>query len=118
PILIAERAKYGAFSPKSLAFGVLKIAVMGILSYEFFAPFARNYSQSYSSVEQSNQTSRLSDYLGHFGVFVFLITGLLVFHLNRALTRTSGLRTLVFGGTSRRAPAQTATVMASSGLAA
>ena len=42
---------------------------MGVLSYVLFSRVAKNYSQSYSSVNQSDQTTDLTDYLSHFGVF-------------------------------------------------
>jgi YYY domain-containing protein len=110
-ILIAERAKYGRFWFRPLAWAVLKIIVMGVLSYEFFAPFAKNYSQSYSSVERSNQTSRLSDYLGHFGILIFFVTAFLVFNLSRTITRTRPVRNLLFGEGQRPQPARTAAVI-------
>ena len=65
---------------------------MGVLSYAFFAPFAKNYSQSYNGFHQSDQTTALSDYLGHFGILLFFVTGFLLFSLNRSMTRSRGLR--------------------------
>lgn len=117
-LLIAERAKYGSFTIRSLCFAMLKIIVMGILSYEFFAPFARNYSQSYSTVEHSEQTSHLGEYLSHFGIMLFIITGFVLFALNRAMTRTGFVRIIFFGRAHRRQPIETVPVMAALVVAA
>jgi YYY domain-containing protein len=111
-LLIAERAKYGSFSPKALAIGVLKIIVMGAVSYEAFAPFAKNYSQAYNGFHQSDQTTALGDYLSHFGILLFFISGFLLFALNRSMTRSGFVRGIFFGRSRRRNPAETAAAMA------
>ncbi|MDP9237356.1 MAG: DUF2298 domain-containing protein [Chloroflexota bacterium] len=111
-LLIAERAKYGSFSGKALGFGMLKIVVMGAVSYEAFAPFARNYSQAYNGFHQSEQTTALGDYLSHFGVMLFFIIGFLLFALNRSMTRAGVVRTVFFGRTHRGHPSETAPAMA------
>jgi len=111
-LLIAERAKYGSFSLKALGFGLLKIIVMGAVSYEAFAPFARNYSAAYNGFERSQQTTALGDYLSHFGIMLFFITGFLMFALNRSMTRAGFVRGIFFGRSRRRNPAESAPAMA------
>jgi YYY domain-containing protein len=111
-LIIGERAKEGRFTLRCLSIAVLKAAVMGVLSYVLFANIAKNYSQSYSSVSRSDQTTALSDYLSHFGIMLFLISGFLLFNLNRAITRTNWIRTIFFGGARRKQPVQTFPVMA------
>lgn len=110
-LLIAERAREGAFTTRALAIGLLKTAVMGVLSYAFYATIAKNYSQSYSSFHQSDQTTALADYLSHFGILLFFITGFALFMLNRAISRTGPIRLMFFGRSVRRTPAQTLPVM-------
>jgi len=110
-LIIGERAKEGRFTLRALAIGVLKAAVMGVLSYALFANIAKNYSQAYSSVERADQTTALQDYFSHFGILLFLITGFLLFNLNRAITRTNWIRAMFFGSARRRQPVQTFPVM-------
>ena len=110
-LIIGERAKEGRFTLRSLTVGVLKAAVMGVLSYALFANIAKNYSQSYSSVGRSDQTTALQDYLSHFGILLFLITGFVLFNLNRAITRTNWIRTIFFGNARRTQPIETLPVM-------
>ncbi|MBI5288666.1 MAG: glycosyltransferase family 39 protein, partial [Chloroflexi bacterium] len=117
-LILGERAKEGRFTLRALAVGVLKTAVMGVLSYALFSVVAKNYSQSYSSVHQSDQTTDLTDYLSHFGVFLFLMSGLVAFQLNRAITRTDWIRAIFFGNARRRRPLETAPVMLALLLAA
>lgn len=117
-LIIGERAKEGRFTLRALSIGVLKSAVMGVLSYALFANIAKNYSQAYSSVERSDQTTALADYLSHFGILLFLITGFVLFNLNRAITRTNWVRTIFFGGARRKQPLQTLPVMAALAVAA
>ncbi len=111
-LIIGERAKEGRFTLRSLAIGVLKAGVMGVLSYALFANIAKNYSQSYSSVSRSDQTTALQDYLSHFGILLFLISGLILFNLNRAITRTNGIRAIFFGSARRKQPTETLPLMA------
>ncbi|HYM15571.1 MAG TPA: DUF2298 domain-containing protein [Dehalococcoidia bacterium] len=110
-LILAERAKRGRFTPSGIGMGVLKSLVMGALSYAFFARFAHNYSQAYTGIEQSTQTTAVSDYLAHFGIPLFLITGFLLFNLNRSITRTNFVRGIFFGRARRRRAAETAPVM-------
>ncbi len=75
---------------------------MGVLSYAFFAQFAKNYSQSYNGFHQSEQTTdaqRLPEPLRHPAV---PRTGFLLFSLNRAITRTDFVRAIFFGQARRR----------------
>jgi uncharacterized membrane protein len=111
-LLIAERAREGAFTTRAVAIGLLKTAVMGVLSDAFYATIAKNYSQSYSSFHQSDQTTALADYLSHFGILLFFITGFALFMLNRAISRTGAVRWVFFGRSVRRTPTQTLPVMA------
>jgi YYY domain-containing protein len=111
-LIIGERARTGRFTPAGLATGVLKAAVMGGLSYFLFARFAHNYSQSYSAIERSKQTTAVGDYLSHFGILLFLISAFVLFGLQRAITRTSFVRGIFFGRARRRKPAEVAPVMA------
>jgi YYY domain-containing protein len=117
-LILGERAKEGRFTVRALCMGVLKTAVMGVLSYALFIVVAKNYSQSYSNINQSNQTTDLTDYLSQFGVFLFLMAGLLVFQLNRAITRTGWIRGMFFGSSRWRSPLETAPVMIALVLAA
>lgn len=111
-LIIAERAKHRRFTLRTLWLGVVKAAVMGALSYAFFARFAHNYSQAYSGVEQSTQTTALADYFSHFGIVLFIIAGFVLFSLNRSITRTNLVRAIFFGRARRRKPVETAPVMA------
>ena len=116
-LLIAERAKAGRFTPRVVAIGVLKATVMGVLSYALFANIAKNYNQPYTSFHQSDQTTALSDYFGHFGVFLFIMTGFLLFMLSRSITRSNSVRALLFGRSHRKKPVETLPVMAALMLA-
>ena len=111
-LLIAERAKEGSFTLRAFAMGLLKTFVMGLLSYAFYATIAKNYSQAYSSFHQADQTTALSDYLSHFGILLFFITGFVLFMLNRTIARTGGIRWMFFGSKRRSQPVQAAPVMA------
>ncbi len=110
-LILGERAKEGRFTVRGLAVGVAKAAVMGALSSALFSVVAKNYSQSYSTVNRADQTTDLTDYLSHFGVFLFLMSGLVIFQLNRAITRTDWIRITFFGAARRRSPLETAPVM-------
>ncbi len=110
-IIIAERAKAGRFTPQAITMGVLKSIAMGLVSYVLFLNVAKNYSQAYSSFHQSDQTTALSDYLSHFGVFLFIIMGFVLFTLNRSITRTNLIRSIFYGKNRRRKPVETAPVM-------
>ncbi len=96
-ILIGEYTKERLVNGRAFAVGLIKIAVMGVLSYAFFSVVAKNYSQSYSSVNRADQTTDLSDFLSHFGVFLFLIAGLLTFTLSRVIAKDKIVRTFFFG---------------------
>jgi YYY domain-containing protein len=116
-LLIAERAKDGRFTVRTLTIGTVKALVMGVLSYVFFAEFAKNYSQAYNGFHQSDQTTALRDYLSHFGILLFLVTGLLLFSLHRAITRTNFVRSIFFGRARRRKALETMPVMAALAVA-
>jgi YYY domain-containing protein len=110
-LILGERAKEGRWTLRALTLGVAKAAVMGILSYAFYTVVAKNYSQSYSSVQQADQTTDLTDFISHFGVFLFIITGFLLFQLNRAITRSPDIRWIFFGGRRRTSAIRTLPVM-------
>lgn len=110
-LLIAERSREGSFTMRALSRGLLKTVVMVVLSYAFYATIAKNYSQAYSSFHQSDQTTALGDYLSHFGVLLFFITGFALFALNRSISRTRGIRWVFFGRAGPRQPVQTMPVM-------
>ena len=111
-LIIGERAKEGRFTLRSLFWGLLKTAIVFVLSYYvLFSSIGKNYSQSYNSVNRADQTTALQDYLSHFGILLFLMTGFVLFNLNRAITRTNWIRTIFFGGARRRQPVQTFPVM-------
>jgi YYY domain-containing protein len=110
-LILGERAKEGRFTLRVLFMGSVKAGAMGVLSYVLFSSVASNYSQSYSSVNPADQTTDFTDYLTHFGVFVFIMSGLLVFQLSRAITRSAIVRTLFFGSTRRTQPIETAPVI-------
>jgi len=112
-LIIGERAKEGSFTVRALTIGTLKALVMGILSYAFFAQFAKNYSQSYNGFHQSDQTTALRDYMSHFGILLFLVTGLVLFNLDRAITRNDFVRAIFFGNARRRKTIHTLPVLLS-----
>jgi uncharacterized membrane protein len=111
-LILGERAKEGRWTLRCLSMGVLKSAVMGALSYLLFSVVARNYSQSYSSINQSDQTTDLTAYLSHFGVFLFIMTGFLVIQLYRAITREKYLNWVFFTRSRKREPIEAALVVA------
>ncbi len=96
-ILIAEMARERRLNGRGVAFASLKIVAMVGLSYALFSVVAKNYSTEYGSVEQSNQTSDLSDFFTHWGVFLFFIFGFGLFALSRALARDTIVRSIFFG---------------------
>ncbi len=110
-LILGERAKEGRWTLRALTMGVVKAGVMGILSFVLYSVVAKNYSQSYSSINQADQTTDLTDFLSHFGVFLVIITGFLLFQLNRAITRTQEVRWLVAGNQRRRSAVRTLPVM-------
>lgn len=111
-LIIGERAKEGRLNLRALCVGVLKAAVMGALTWVFFARFAKNYNMFYSGFQESDQTTALGDYLSHFGVVLFLMTGFVLFQLSRSITRAHAIRRAFFGSSQRRTPMQIAPVMA------
>ncbi len=100
-LIIAELAKERRITMRAVAIGAGKAAIMGVLSYAFFTPFAKNYSQSYNGFHQSDQTTAVSDFLGHFGILLFFVAGFLLLSLYRSLTRSRELRIVFFGGKRR-----------------
>ncbi|MBF6600282.1 MAG: glycosyltransferase family 39 protein [Dehalococcoidia bacterium] len=102
-LVIGERAKEGRMSLRVLVIGGFKALVMAMLTYVFFAPLIKNYNMFYSGFHQSDQTTALGDYLSQFGILLFLVAGLVLFQLNRAITRSRGLRLVFFGHGRRRA---------------
>ncbi len=116
-LIIAERAKDGRLTVRTVVVGAIKAAVMGALSYAFFAQIAKNYSQSYNGFHQSDQTTALRDYLSHFGILLFPVTGFLLFCLQRAITRENAVRAIFFGRAHRRKPAETLPVVLALALA-
>ncbi|HET6614641.1 MAG TPA: DUF2298 domain-containing protein, partial [Dehalococcoidia bacterium] len=116
-LIVGERARDGRFTLRTLGVGVLKSVVMAVLSYAFFAPFAKNYDMFYSGFGQSTQTTALSDYFSHFGILLFLMSGFLAFTLNRVITRNHTIRSIFFGSARRRQPVETAPVMVSLAVA-
>ncbi len=110
-LIIAERGKEGRVTLRAISTGVIKAAVMGVASYAFFQPFAKNYSQAYTGFHQSDQTTALGDYFKHFGIMLFMIAGFVLFSLNRAMTRTSTVRAIFFGRGRRRRPIETTPVL-------
>ncbi len=102
-ILIAEVAHERRLDGRAVAFALFKIVVMGGLSYALFAVVARNYSTEYGSIGPSNQTTDLSDFFTHWGVFLFFIAGFGLFALNRALARDRLLGGIFLGVTVPRA---------------
>jgi len=110
-LIIAERGKEGRLTLRALTIGVIKAIVMGVASYAFFQPFAKNYSQAYTGFHQSDQTTALGDYFKHFGIMLVMIGAFVLFSLNRAMTRTSTVRAIFFGSARRRRPVDTLPVL-------
>ncbi|MHB8683648.1 MAG: DUF2298 domain-containing protein [Dehalococcoidia bacterium] len=110
-LLTGERAKEGRVSLRGLVVGGFKSLVMVALTFVFFARFAKNYNMFYGGFHQSDQTTALADYLSQFGILLFLVAGLVLFNLNRAITRNNGIRRVFFGRARRRKPSESMLVM-------
>jgi YYY domain-containing protein len=128
-ILISERAKNGDWRWQTLGLAAAKSAVFVGLSFVLFAKISHNYAPQPcnktaphdiclmgTGFHQSDQTTALEDYFSHFGIPLFILGGLALFMLWRAVTRTGLLRKMFFGRNRHRtlldtAPALTAIVL-------
>jgi len=105
-IVIAELAKErGRLHVRLLLVAGAKVAVMGVLSYLFYAQFAKNYHAPYGDTStpiiESVQTTALEDYFSHWTILLLPIAAFAIFMLHRALTRDTTLR-VAFAGTDRK----------------
>ncbi len=91
-VFIGERAKEGRVNLRMLVMGALKCFVMLVLTFVFFAPFVRNYSSAYGSVNRSDQTTDFTDYFSHFGIMLIVMSGFVMFMLLRAVSRSHTFR--------------------------
>ena len=103
-LIVGERAKEGRFTLRVVAIGVLKAAVMGVLSFAA----VREHREELQPVVLQRRALRPDDGISritsrHFGIMLFLMTGFVLFNLNRAITRTNWIRTIFFGSARRRA---------------
>ncbi len=97
-ILIGEFGASRRITPRAIAMGIAKVGVMAVLAqYVFFSVVRDNYSTAYGSVHRSDQTTDLSDFLSHFGVFLFMIFGFGTFMLSRVIARDRMFRRALFG---------------------
>src|SRR2546423_6943329 len=90
---------------------------MLVLTFVFFGPFLKNYSQAYNGFHQSDQTTDLSDYLSHFGILLFLVSGLLVFALYRTIGHSRTFRSM-FSHRGKRDSLEVAAATAALGVLA
>ena len=111
-IFFAERAVDGRVVWRTIGVSLLKIAVMGVMTFVFFAPLGKNYNQFYNSTVPSEQTTALSDFFSHFGILLVLLLGFVLFQLNRAVTHDSFLRAFFLGRGRRSRPTDTLPLMA------
>jgi len=102
-ILIGELGASRRITLRAIAMGIAKVGVMVVLAhYVLFSVVKDNYSSAYGSVQRSAQTTDLSDFLSHFGVFLFLIFGFGTFMLSRVIARDRIFRIALFGPRRRR----------------
>lgn len=116
-ILVSERAWERRLNVRMLAQSGAKILAMGLLSFVFFAPIAKNYNQAYSSLHRSDQTTALEDFFSQFGILLFLLAILFIFAVHRSITRNHTMRTLFYGGARGRRPIESALVIGGMALA-
>ncbi len=95
--VIGERARDGRLTVRGLATAGAKTVVMVGLSFVLFTTVLKSYSQSYNGFHQSDQTTDLSDFMSHFGVFLFLVAALVTVTLHRAIGRDRWLTRAFFG---------------------
>ncbi len=101
-ILAAELARHNGVRWPALGWAILKCGVLLALAhYVFFAVTRANYhfGEVYRELPppRSTQTTDLSDFLSHFGVFLFFMAALGLFMVLRIVTRERVYRLLFFG---------------------
>jgi len=98
-VFISERSSEGRLSWPMAVRSLTGAALMVVLSIVTFYPFEQNYQQFQAGLHGSVETTVLSQYLSHFGLFIVIITGLVTFLWARMLRRTElvdAIRLLVF----------------------
>jgi YYY domain-containing protein len=92
-IFIAERARSGRSDWPMFGQFLLKAGVFVVLSFAFFAPFQSHYELPATGFHQldERETTPFHQYLGHFGIFLFLIAGFAGFLAFRTIRRQGGL---------------------------